>query len=149
EGVAIRLRRRSVLVIQNHYHPVGKVESDRSMLGLYFAKSPPKAIGRYTGVQIKSFEIPAGARHHALESLTPHNHGFSILAVTPHMHLLGEEMKVTVLGRDGKLTPLIWVRDWDPAWQTQYLLDRPLHIGRGDQIRLQAWFDNSALNPLN
>lgn len=146
-GVGLRLKRDAVLVIQNHYHPTGKNETDQSTVAFYFAKTPPDSIARYTGIQIPEFEIPAGAQRHGVE-VRLLQQGYSILAVTPHMHLLGQEMKVT-LERHGETIPLIRVRNWDWAWQNQYVLDTPLHLDRGTIVVLQAWYDNSAENPFN
>ena len=146
-GVALRLKRESVLVIQNHYHATGKTERDQSRLGLYFAKTPPSAIARYSGIQIPTFEIPAGEKHYRVETRLLQQ-GYSVIAAIPHMHLLGREMKVS-LERGGQTQPLIWVRDWDLAWQNQYVLRTPLHLDRGTSVVLQAWFDNSVENPRN
>src|SRR5262249_34910300 len=40
DGSGRIIRRGSEIVLQIHYHPIGKVESDRSSVGLYFAKQP-------------------------------------------------------------------------------------------------------------
>lgn len=146
-GLALRLKKNAVLVIQNHYHATGKTEADRSSVALYFAKKPPTRIARYSGISVPEFDIPAGAQHQLIETqLLQQN--YSIIAVTPHMHLLGQEMKIS-LQNGGETKPLIWVRDWDPAWQNQYVLSSPVHLDRGTFVVMQAWYDNSAGNPRN
>ena len=41
EGVARRISKGSDLVVQTHFHPSGKEETERSTIGIYFAKKPP------------------------------------------------------------------------------------------------------------
>ena len=42
EGLALALPKSSDLVIQYHFHPTGKPEAEKSLIGLYFAKQPPQ-----------------------------------------------------------------------------------------------------------
>jgi len=41
EGLALQLPKGSDLVFQYHFHPTGKLEAEKSLIGLYFAKNPP------------------------------------------------------------------------------------------------------------
>ena len=96
-----------------------------------------------------ALEIPANASRHL------HHASFSLpvdallLDAAPHMHLLGREMKATAKLPDGTVEPLIWIKDWDFAWQGQYLYADPIRLPRGTRIEVDAWYDNSADNPLN
>ena len=82
-----------------------------------------------------------------MEFTTPEH--LRVVTVTPHMHLLGQEMKVRVITPQGKEIPLIWIRHWEFNWQDSYSLARPLDIPAGSKLVLDAWYDNSAGNPLN
>src|SRR5262249_53528921 len=42
EGLARALPKNSDLVLQMHFHPVGKVQHEQSTIGFYFADAPPK-----------------------------------------------------------------------------------------------------------
>src|ERR1700710_2941533 len=42
EGLALQLPKGSDLVVQYHFHPTGKAETEKSLIGFYFAKKPPE-----------------------------------------------------------------------------------------------------------
>ena len=50
EGIGKLLRKGSDLVLQIHYHPDGKPETDQSVVGIYFTKTPArKIVGGHRG----------------------------------------------------------------------------------------------------
>ena len=83
------------VIIQVHYHPSGKPETDRTRIGLHFAKKPVKQILHW------SRRHQPRARAPARQSTNYRGQGRAVaespststaLAVTPHMHLLGRDM---------------------------------------------------------
>jgi hypothetical protein len=64
-----------------------------------------------------------------------------LIAIHPHMHLLGREMKA--------ITPLIHIADWDFNWQGFYWFRTPVVLPTSTWIGLTAAWDNSAGNPRN
>ena len=67
EGFALRVPKGSDLVIQYHFHPTGKPEAEKSVVGLYFAKKPPERT--LTRIQMppayslfSGLDIPAGEK---------------------------------------------------------------------------------------
>ena len=51
--------------------------------------------------------------------------------ITPHMHLLGREMKVTATYPDGTVRPLVYIDDWDFHWQANYTFEEPVPLPSG------------------
>lgn len=148
DGNARYVPKGSDLVIQVHYHPSGKPETDQSEVGLYFTEKP-KNIAAAITVGNVGFSIPAGAKRHKLTASYELPSDVALLAATPHMHLLGREMKVTATLPDGRVVPLIWIEDWNFDWQDQYHYERPIRLPKGTRIDVQGWYDNSSDNPLN
>ena len=70
-------------------------------------------------------------------------------AVTPHMHLLGRDMLISVKFPDGHVQDLINVPDWDFNWQYTYHFEKPLDIPKGSVVYLVSHYDNSESNPRN
>ena len=68
----------------------------------------------------------------------------SLVAIHPHMHLLGREMKVWAKMKDESVRPLIHIDDWDFNWQGNYTFAKPIPLPRGTRIDMVAIFDNSA-----
>ena len=122
------------------------------MIGIYLAKEPiqrqvhlesPFIIGAL------NVDIPPGEkRHHIHGSFTlPVN--VSIFGVFPHMHYLGQEMKMVATLPDKSTTPLIWIKRWDFNWQNKYVYATPLDLPKGTIVEIDAYYDNSSDNPLN
>jgi formylglycine-generating enzyme required for sulfatase activity len=139
----------SDLVLQIHYHPTGKAARDRSRVGLYFAKEPVKQLVTQIMVADVDLEIPAGEQRHRFEASYTVPVETVLLDATPHMHLLGREVKVTATTPDGTSIPLIWIDDWNFFWQDHYVFESPVRLPAGSRIDLVAWYDNSTGNSQN
>jgi mono/diheme cytochrome c family protein len=150
EGTGGFLRRGSDLVMQLHYHPSGKAETDRSSVGIYFTKEPATKLIGGLAVRSRSLNIPAGEqRHQVTAESEPLPVPVNVLSVAPHMHLLGRQMKVTAKTPTGELVPLVWIPDWDFNWQGGYAFVEPVRLPAGSVVQLEAEYDNSADNPNN
>jgi len=151
EGVVKYVKKGSDLVLQLHYHPSGKPETDQSMVGIHFSKTPFKKIVTGIAVLQTDLKIPANNANfevRAESEALPAD--VNVLGVSPHMHNLGKEFKVTAVrpGRD-KEVPLIWIKDWDFNWQGGYQFEKPVFLPKGSVIKVFATYDNSAENPKN
>ncbi len=73
----------------------------------------------------------------------------NVLAVAPHMHLLGRQIKVTAQTPAGATVPLVWIKDWDFNWQGGYGFVEPVRLPQGSIVKVEAEYDNSADNPHN
>lgn len=150
DGIGMPLRTGSDLVLQLHLHPSGKEETDQSMIGLYFADKP---VEKYLNTEFPfivgpiNIDIPPDAKRHHLSASTKLPIDLSIIAVLPHMHWLGEEIKVTATLPDGKEEPVIWIKDWNFYWQDHYLYKQPLKLPKGTIVKVEGWFDNTLDNP--
>src|SRR5690606_15216997 len=60
DGMAKYVKGGSDLVLQIHYHPTGKSESDQSSVGIYFAKTPTEKIVTGVAVTQPLLVLPAG-----------------------------------------------------------------------------------------
>jgi len=152
DGVGMLLPAGARVVVQVHYHHRGKsTETDRTRLGLHFARQPIDKRVRAIPILNRGFMIPAGeARHEVKASYTlPPTWNLHAIAITPHMHLLGREMKVTATYPDGSTRPLIYIDDWDFHWQGSYTFTQPVPLPGGTRIDVAAIYDNSPANKRN
>ena len=132
-----------------HYHPQGKAETDRSKLGIYFAKKPIKQVMHWGVVINPGLELPPGQSNIEIKGAWEVPVDVTAWAVTPHMHLLGRDMQISVKFPDGRVQDLIKVPDWDFNWQYTYQFDKSLDIPKGSLVYLVSHYDNSAANPRN
>ncbi|MFN3650182.1 MAG: redoxin domain-containing protein [Armatimonadota bacterium] len=149
KGVGMPLPANSDLVMQVHYHKTGKVEKDRTRVGLYFAKEPVEKRLRVFPLTNLAIHIPPGEKRWKLEQTLTVPWDVQLISITPHMHLLGKEMEVTAELPDGTRKPLIWVKDWDYRWQDTYRYRELQKVPKGTKIKMTAYFDNSSDNPRN
>jgi hypothetical protein len=149
EGEGRPVKKGSDLVMQIHYHPDGRPHSDKSSVALYFAKGAVERVVGFVTLANRNIDIaPGDANYVRTKSITlPMD--LTVEGITPHMHLLGKEMKVTATQPDGSLVPLIWIKDWDFNWQGQYRYAQPVKLPKGTRLDLRAVYDNSADNPSN
>ena len=149
-GMGKLLRKGSDLVLQIHYHPDGKVETDQSTVGIYFTKTPARQIVGGLAVRSRMLDIPAGdKRYHVTAESAPLPVDAQAIGIAPHMHYIGKEMKVVAQTPDGKTIPLIWIKDWDFNWQGQYQYRSPIKLPKGTVVKLDAYYDNSDENTRN
>lgn len=154
QGVALPVDPGSAIVLNVHYHPSGKPESDRSMVGIYLAKESepithPVFVELPVTVSTGDIDIPAGAKEHHLAADFTLPTDIKLLAVYPHMHFLGTEIKVRALRPDGQEESLVWIDRWNFNWQDKFVYASPLELPKGTRLDLEAWYDNSADNPHN
>jgi hypothetical protein len=147
EGVARRIKAGSDLVLQLHMHPSGKQESERSSIGIHFAKKEPKKLFASIPRAIRRFDIPPGDNNHVLRSENELPIPGDLIGITPHAHLLCKEIKVDATLPDGTPQPLIWIKDWDFNWQGEYQYAKPVHLPAGTKVAMEFRYDNSSDNP--
>jgi len=151
-GVARFLPRKSRIVMQVHYSALfGDVKPDESEVGVYFAKEPVTRRLLYNDVRSYApFTLAAGDPVAPLSgSLGPLASRAELVAILPHMHLLGRTMTVTARLPDGSRQKLVDVNDWDLRWQRTYYFEKPVVLPAGTVLELSASFDNWLANARN
>lgn len=145
--VGIKMGVDDVIVIQMHYHPRDKMESDQSKIQLRYTSAAPSwsyltllpgnaktaADGLLPDPDdtngVPEFVIPAGKDHHVEEMVVTVPSqviiDVPILAVGPHMHYAGTKMKFSIERQHVTQTQpanecLIETPAWDFNWQRLY-----------------------------
>jgi len=154
DGQALPISRNADIVLQMHFHPIGKAEREQSTIGIYFAKTPPER--RMLNLQLPGLfgvgagiDIPAGEKAWTIESSATLPVDVRVFAANPHAHYLAKEMKATATLPDGTTRPLLWIQNWDFNWQDGYNYKEPVVLPRGSRIDVRISYDNSATNPHN
>ena len=153
-GTAKRIRAGSDLLLNVHYAPAPKPETDQSTVRLYFAKQPvQKAVQTLTltenNVSNQPFELSANTRPTFYMRYGPLPDSLHLLSVMPHMHKLGKTIKAFAITPDGDVINLVKIDEWDYNWQMTYLFEQPLTLPKGAVILAEATYDNTDQNPEN
>jgi Copper type II ascorbate-dependent monooxygenase, C-terminal domain len=149
DGVGYSLPKGSDVILQVHYHPDGKPETDRSRIGLHFARTPIKQTVHRPFAFNAAFLLLPGMTNIEVKASWTVPVDLVALAVTPHMHKIGRDMAMMVTYPDGRTDDLIKIADWDFGWQNTYFFEKPLDLPRGSVLKVVAHYDNSSKNPHN
>jgi hypothetical protein len=149
-GTARKIPAGASLRFQIHYsRTTGKPETDITSVGLIFAKEPPRQIARRIDLSNHMFRIPAGDSNHQVTECHTFQKDMYITSLTPHMHLRGKSMRISVTYPDGRKETLLNVPDYNFHWQITYRAAKAIFIPKGTRLEIVAHYDNSRNNPLN
>ena len=149
EGMGMRIPAGYSLVFQMHYTAYGKATTDRSRIGLKFAKTPPKTILNTMALINASLSIPAGASDHLVENTMTFNRDTMIYSLIPHTHVRGTGWHYEATYPDGRKEVILSVPKYDFNWQHEYVFSTPLMLPAGTKLLAKAWYDNSPRNKSN
>jgi mono/diheme cytochrome c family protein len=149
KGVARLLKAGSEIIFQMHYTTNGLETTDRTSIGLIFAKEPPQKMSRGNNILNAGFTIPAGAPSHEVKASRTFNEDTTLIDLTPHMHMRGKDMTYTAYYPDGRSEVLLSVPRWDFNWQLTYRLVEPKLLPKGTKLEVVAHYDNSKGNLFN
>jgi mono/diheme cytochrome c family protein len=140
----------SDLVFQMHYTTNGHPASDRTSVGMVFAKTTPKQ--RVLTLQLANdhdtIPIPPGADNYRVEVQGTLPNDCILLSFFPHMHLRGKRFEYDIVYSDRTVETLLRV-NYDFYWQLSYRLSEPRFLKAGTKLKAVAWYDNSPNNPHN
>lgn len=152
EGSAIVVPAGSRVVLQIHYNTLsldGAEPPPEKSTALFWTTSDKPAY-RVEALPMAhlGMKIPAGEEASVQERLFEMPTDGAIIALAPHMHLLGERIEASIEPVAGDSACLIDIPRWDFHWQQQYALPEATHVQakKGDGIRLRCTYDNSAAN---
>src|SRR5579871_3223706 len=149
DGAAKFVPKGSDFVFNIHYTAIGKPATDRSKIGLVFAKNPPTS--RYYTANVplaQNLVIPAGDRNAEVVSEVTVERDVKLVYIQPHMHVRGKDYELRAVYPTGE-TETIFKGKWDFNWQIGYELAKPLPLPKGTRLIGISHFDNSPNNPFN
>jgi hypothetical protein len=149
EDTALKVPAGTTLVFQIHYTSSGKATTDRSKVGLVFAKEKPKTEVMIAALQNANFTLPAGQADVKVEAEMTLNRDTTIWSLLPHTHVRGKRWEYQAIYPDGRTETILSVPKYDFNWQTEYVFKQPLKMPKGTKIHSIAWYDNSAANKAN
>ena len=151
DGSAKFIPKGSDLVFNLHYTAVGTPQTDRSKVGLVFAKHPPTLRYWMSPGTPAAFNlvIPAGdSNAEVVSEVTIGVDGARLVYIQPHLHLRGKDYEIRLTYPTGE-TETIFKGVWDFNWQVGYQLAKPVPVPKGTKILAIAHYDNSINNRFN
>jgi len=155
-------------VLNQHYQPTGRPETDQSELGLWFhdtaVDTDVHEVLASDGIAIvggKEVVATTGARRPAVPNIPPFVDDWKIVgmkvfpedttvfSLAPHAHLRGKRFTYTLVYPDGAEQVLLTVPRYDFNWQTFYELSEPMVFQAGAKLVTVGYYDNSVRNRYN
>jgi hypothetical protein len=155
--MGIKLTAGADLIVQVHFPGSATGLTDQSALNLFFTPTnqgirevsiSPLLYHYPPSLQNGPLYIPAGATKTFQERFTVPQAG-SIIAVAPHMHLIGRSIKSFGVTLAGDTIPLIDIPEWDFHWQGNYTFQHVQKMPAGTKVYANAVYDNTENNPFN
>jgi hypothetical protein len=149
DGTAMKLPAGTTLVFQMHYTPAGKPTTDRTRIGVKFAKAKPQTEVRFASLVNGSLHIPPGVADQRVDADMTVGQDITLWSMIPHTHVRGKRWIYDVTYPDGRKETVLSVPKYDFNWQTDYVYKQPLRLPKGSKLHATAWYDNSTANKAN
>jgi tetratricopeptide (TPR) repeat protein len=149
EGTAWPLDGASDLVVMLHLKPSGKPEPVQASLGLYFSDTPPARLPVMLRLTRQDLDIAPGDRDYETTDAYKLPVDVVVYTVQPHAHYLGRHLEGSAHLPDGRIVPLVQIRDWNFNWQDVYHYRDPVALPAGTRLDMRYVYDNSDANPRN
>jgi mono/diheme cytochrome c family protein len=149
DGTAFRLEPGGTLEFQMHYTTNGVAATDRTAVGITFAKGTPSREVRAHQFLNGTLRLPAGEADVAVSTDFEFLQDATVWGLFPHTHLRGKKWDYKLQLPNGEMKSILSVPRYDFNWQTYYMFATPLHVPKGSKIVSTAWYDNSAANKNN
>lgn len=149
EGISMPWKNGTDLILQLHLHPSGKPEVEQSSVGFFLTDEPPQRSMVDIMLLDKNIDIPPGEAKFRTRDEFSVPVEMEVLALFPHMHMLGRDFRITAVPPTGEPFSLIWINDWDFNWQSLYQCEPAVRLPAGTKVILEGVHDNSAANIRN
>ncbi|MGE0128750.1 MAG: hypothetical protein AB7U82_11780 [Blastocatellales bacterium] len=149
DGAAIKLPANSRVVMQVRYRKNGEAATDRSSIGLYFAKGPASKLARNITINAPATIIPPNAEGHRVKASYKITEPTDVVAIRPLLFPFAKSIEAVAHRPDGSVEVLIWAKDYRFDWQPAYFFNKPVALPKGARIEITAYMDNSEDNRNN
>lgn len=153
QGMGLRLPANANVILQIHYPPGIHNASDSSQIRMKLTASMAREV--FIDAPLNHFQLDNGPliiAPNATPTFNAHfnvNTNLSILAVAPHMHLIGRSISSYTVTPSSDTIPIIHIPTWDFHWQGMYSFPRIIKIPAGSTLYSSAYYDNTGNNPNN
>jgi hypothetical protein len=157
DGIGQKLSKGADVVIQIHYAPITKEESDSTTINIFFADPKEKVTRMVQDYIMLPFNLVTGPFSFVIQPNTVKTfegrmtmtEDRSLIGLFPHMHLLGKNWEVWLERPNGTKENLVKINDWDFNWQSNYYFKKYIPAPKGSVIVAKATYDNTSNNPYN
>jgi hypothetical protein len=148
-GIASKLPAGSRIVLNVRYRKNGEAATDRSRIGLYFAKEPASRAVRHVMINAPATTLSPNAENQRVKASYTIAEPTEVVAIRPVLFPFAKSIEVTAYRPDGTVEVLIWAKEYRFDWQPAYFFKKPVALPKGARIEVTAYLDNSDNNRNN
>jgi len=137
DDIPILLHAGADLVLQAHYHPSGKPETDRTAVALYFTDRPPQRRAMDIPLGSNRIDIPPGDSTYKVTDHFTIPVAVDAIGINPHAHYLCKEMVGYAVLPNGTRRTLLRIPEWNFDWQQEYLYATPVRLPAGTDVIME------------
>lgn len=147
-GAAFLLPADAVLTVDIAYRGTDEAVSDASEIGLYRADGNAQSATVHTVAVEKPQTLEPGAplarmrAEHTLAEPT------TIAALWPEVGAEAQSIELTAILPDGRVEPMLWLKDYRADFRSPYLLADPLTFPKGARLLLTVYVANTTDQPI-
>jgi hypothetical protein len=156
DGFGLKLPKGSRIIIQVHYPKGAAGHTDQTKVNFEFAKGSGfirpvylDPILNEENITNGSLVIPANTKKTFTQLFDGVTIDVSLMAVLPHMHLVGKSTKIWVTPPVDETVPIIKIDDWDFHWQMNYTFEKLIKVPKGSLLESEVTYDNTTDHPNN
>lgn len=143
EGAAIKLPANSRVVMQIRYRRNGEAATDRSSVGLYFAKGSISKFVRNVAINAPATVVSPNAESQRVRASYAINEPTDVVAIRPLLFPFAKSIEAVAHRPDGSIEVLVWAKDYRFDWQPAYFFKKPVALPKGARIEVTAYLNNS------
>lgn len=152
-GAGIEFPANCFVVVQIHYAPLSSPDTDQSSINLFYSGQPDvrKVFAKKVGegfITNPPFKIAANQRD-TFYMEYPIIKDYSLFAIAPHQHLIGESFLIFAITPQDDTIPMIHIPKWDFHWQLLYSYPFMVKLPQGSMVHAVSSYDNTIYNPNN
>lgn len=155
QGMGIKLEKQGYIILQVHYPPLIDNITDSSKVYFKFSSTAlrevfiaPALNHVAPSLQNGPLYVPANQTK-SFKSKYTLPVDISVIAVAPHMHLLGQTIKAYGVNLAGDTTRFIDIPNWDFHWQRTYQFKTIIKTPKFMTLWAEASYDNTSQNVNN
>jgi hypothetical protein len=150
DGVAYKIPKGTMLILQIHFVATGKPEKAKLSVGLKYARGTINQQLHHMLFVDTKYTIPPGAPAHPVKVERTLDCDAVGIGLFTHMHVRGKAMSFTAHMPDGRDERLLTVANYNFEWQIPYRWEPGKKVlPKGTRIECVALYDNSPFNPYN
>ncbi|HKQ77521.1 MAG TPA: hypothetical protein VJ810_27725 [Blastocatellia bacterium] len=146
DDASFKLPANASIAMRIRYRKNGEAASDRSSVGLYFAKDSTGKLVRHVTINAPATVLPPNAENHRVKALYAINESTDVVAIRPLLFPFAKSVEVVAYYPGGAVEVLILAKDYRFDWQPAYFFKKPVELPKGARVEVTAYLDNSENN---